>query len=84
MLDNGIDKYLIADDSVFLSFPGMDHLYLRLAWAYLEPAEGKFDWSYIDDIVEKYVPSWVMVFLPHYNQGNRPCTLAVCLKKWKG
>jgi hypothetical protein len=26
MLDNGIDKYLIEDDSVFLSFPGMDHL----------------------------------------------------------
>ncbi len=56
MLDNGIDKYLIADDSLFLSFPGMDHLYLRLAWAYLEPTEGKFDWSYIDNIVEKYVP----------------------------
>ena len=56
MLDNGIDKYLIADDSVFLSFPGMDHLYLRLAWAYLEPEEGKYDWSYIDDIAEKFVP----------------------------
>jgi hypothetical protein len=27
-----------------------------LAWAYLEPEEGKFDWSYIDDIVKKYVP----------------------------
>jgi hypothetical protein len=34
----------------------MDHLYLRLAWAFLEPEEGKFDWSYIDDIVDKYVP----------------------------
>jgi hypothetical protein len=54
--DNGIDKYLISSDSILASFPGMDHLYLRLCWAYLEPEEGKFDWNYIDNIVEKYVP----------------------------
>jgi hypothetical protein len=52
LLDNGIDKYHISDDSVFMAFTGMDHLYLRLAWAYLEPEEGKFNWSYIDDVVE--------------------------------
>lgn len=56
MLDNGIHKYLIQNDDDLLRFPGMDHLYLRLAWAYLEPEEGKFDWSYIDKIVEKYIP----------------------------
>lgn len=56
MLDNGIEKYLIQDESDLHNFPGMDHLYLRLAWAYLEPEEGKYDWSYIDDIVDKYVP----------------------------
>ena len=56
MLDNGIGKYLIQDENDLHRFPGMDHLYLRLAWAYLEPEEGVFDWSYIDDIVEKYVP----------------------------
>jgi hypothetical protein len=56
MLDNGIGKYLIQDERDLTNFPGMDHLYLRLAWAYLEPEEGKFDWSYIDNIVEKYVP----------------------------
>lgn len=56
MLDNGIDKYLISNDSVLAAFPGMDHLYLRLCWAYIEPEEGKFNWSYIDNIVEKYVP----------------------------
>lgn len=56
MLDNGINKYLVQDENDLFRFPGMDHLYLRLAWAYLEPEEGKFDWSYIDDIVEKYVP----------------------------
>jgi len=56
MLDNGIDKYGISDEAKLKAFPGMDHLYLRLCWAYLEPEEGKFNWSYIDDIVEKYVP----------------------------
>ena len=56
MLDNGIKRYAITDDSLFATFPGMDHLYLRLAWSYLEPDEGEFDWTYIDRVVEKYVP----------------------------
>jgi len=56
MLDNGIHKYLIQDEKDLTGFPGMDHLYLRLAWAFLEPEEGNYDWSYIDDIVDKYVP----------------------------
>lgn len=56
LLDNGIDKYHIRKDSLFHAFPGMDHLYIRLAWAYLEPREDQYDWSYIDNIVDKYVP----------------------------
>jgi hypothetical protein len=56
LLDNGVNKYGIKNDSLFLSFPGMDHIYLRLAWSYLEPEEGKFDWHRIDSIISKYVP----------------------------
>jgi len=56
LLDNGIGQYPIKDDSLFASFPGTDHIYLRLAWSYLEPKQGEFDWSYIDQVVEKYVP----------------------------
>jgi hypothetical protein len=56
LLDNGINKYAIKSDSIFRSFPGMDHLYLRLAWSYLEPKEGKYDWHRIDEVVDKYVP----------------------------
>lgn len=56
MLDNGIGKYLLDNDNTLAEFPGMDHLYLRLCWAYLEPEEGVYDWSYIDDIVDRYVP----------------------------
>lgn len=56
MLDNGVHRYLLDSDSTINAFPGMDHLYLRLCWAFLEPEEGKYNWSYIDDIVNKYVP----------------------------
>ena len=43
LLDNGVDKYKIQNEQAFLKFPGMDHLYLRLAWSYLEPSEGQYD-----------------------------------------
>lgn len=52
--DNHPDKYQIARDADLLEFPGMDHLYIRLAWSYLEPKEGQFDWAVIDRIIEKW------------------------------
>jgi hypothetical protein len=35
----------------------MDHLYIRLAWAYLEPREGQYNWDIIDSLIEKWVAS---------------------------
>jgi hypothetical protein len=52
--DNHIKKYEIAKDSDLVEFPGMDHVYLRLAWGYLEPKEGQFDWPVIDRIIDKW------------------------------
>lgn len=52
--DNHINKYIIREDSHLLDFPGMDHIYIRLAWAYMEPQEGKFNWDIIDDIINKW------------------------------
>jgi len=52
--DNHPDKYRIVRDEDLLCFPGMDHLYIRLAWAYLEPKEGQFDWTIIDRLIEKW------------------------------
>jgi Domain of unknown function (DUF4832)/Beta-galactosidase len=52
--DNHPNKYKIASDADLLEFPGMDHLYIRLAWAYLEPKEGQFDWAVIDSLIEKW------------------------------
>jgi len=54
--DCGIGKYLIKDEEMFKSFPGMDHLYLRLAWSFLEPEEGQFNWEVIDTVIARYVP----------------------------
>ena len=52
--DNHVNKYIIGEDSHLLDFPGMDHLYMRLAWAYLEPEEGRFNWGVIDSIISKW------------------------------
>lgn len=52
--DNHINKYRIANDAELSEFPGMDHLYIRLAWAYLEPEEGKFNWAVIDDLIDHW------------------------------
>ena len=48
------DRYPIQRDEDLLRIPGMDHLYMRLAWAYLEPAEGSFAWEVIDRTIEKW------------------------------
>lgn len=56
LLDNGVENYAIKNDAIFTYFPGMDHLYLRLAWSYLEPQKGQYDWHGIDEVVKKYVP----------------------------
>ena len=53
--DNHINKYIIREDSHLLDFPGMDHIYIRLAWAYLEPQEGQFNWDIIDNIINKWI-----------------------------
>jgi len=52
--DNSIKRYIIHKDSDLLDFPGMDHIYIRLSWAYLEPKEGRFDWEIIDTIINKW------------------------------
>lgn len=56
VLDNQTEKYRVKDRVLFDSFPGMDHLYIRLAWSFLEPREGEYDWHPIDEIVRGFVP----------------------------
>ncbi|WP_460165826.1 DUF4832 domain-containing protein [Thermostilla marina] len=52
--DNHVNKYLVERDEELLDFPGMDHIYLRLAWAYLEPEEGRYNWRILDEQIDKW------------------------------
>jgi hypothetical protein len=47
-------RYPIGDDNDLLVIPGMDHLYMRLAWSYLEPVEGEYRWEVIDPTIAKW------------------------------
>ena len=55
--DNGIGNYgnrMAANDSL-PDFPGLNDIYLRLAWSFLEPQEGIYNWAQIDSIINRWV-----------------------------
>jgi hypothetical protein len=55
--DNNIERYglhLEPSDTVD-DFPGASVIYLRLAWSYLEPEEGKFNWSIVDTPAQRWI-----------------------------
>lgn len=55
--DNQLWKYhekLAASDTVD-DFPGLSVVYLRLAWSYLEPQEGHFDWAVVDTPAQRWI-----------------------------
>ena len=54
--DNGIKEYgnrLAVNDSL-AGFPCLNDIYLRLAWSYLEPEEGIYNWPLIDSIINRW------------------------------
>jgi hypothetical protein len=36
-------------------FPGLTNIYFRLAWSYLEPEEGIYNWAVFDSIIDRWV-----------------------------
>ncbi len=55
--DNDIVRYgsrLEPSDTVD-EFPGVGVIYLRLAWAFIEPVEGRFDWSVVDMPAQRWI-----------------------------
>ncbi|MFZ0738884.1 MAG: DUF4832 domain-containing protein [Candidatus Acidiferrales bacterium] len=36
-------------------FPGLSVVYMRLAWSYLEPVEGIFDWTLLDGPAQRFI-----------------------------
>jgi hypothetical protein len=54
--DNGTRNYRLSSDDDLDRFPGMDHLYIRLSWAHFEAEEGRYNWSWIDDVKDHWTP----------------------------
>lgn len=55
--DNNIRGYgpPLGDSYAGNGFPGLTTAYFRLAWSYLEPEEGVFDWSVVDEPAQRYI-----------------------------
>ena len=54
---NNITRYgleLEPSDTVD-EFPGVSSIYLRLAWSYIEPQEGRFNWSIVDTAAARWI-----------------------------
>ncbi len=55
-VDNGFVRKFYRDgipaDDDLSDIPGINHLYLRIDWSDIEPEEGKFDWSRVDEIMD--------------------------------
>ena len=52
--DNGTQEYGPKQPGDVLNFPSLDHLYVRIPWALLEPERDAYDWSRIDALVATY------------------------------
>ena len=54
---NILDNYgsRLAPADALDDFPGLSTVYLRVPWAFLEPAEGQFDWSLLDTPAQRWI-----------------------------
>ena len=61
--DNSITTYTVdlAPSDTVPEFPGVSTVYIRLAWAYLEPQEGQFNWAIVDTPMQKWIAAGKMV-----------------------
>ena len=57
-VDNGMHRPFyrdrVAPGYYFEDVPALKQIYLRLDWVDIEPEEGKFDWSYVDRVMEEW------------------------------
>lgn len=72
--DNCITKYFDPENpnDYLEDFPCFNHIYLRLAWSYLEPEEGVYNWDLIDDVIKRW---W---------QHNRRCAFRISCRETDG
>jgi len=55
--DNNITNYgsRLAPADTVAEFPGLQVVYLRLAWSFIEPEEGRFEWSIVDTPAQRWI-----------------------------
>jgi len=55
--DNGIKEYgnRMGKKDSLPDFPCLNDIYLRLAWSYLEPQEGVYNWILIDSVINRWI-----------------------------
>lgn len=57
-VDNGFARAAYRDgakdDEYLTSFPGLNHLYLRIDWCDIEREKGVYDWSAVDEIFDRW------------------------------
>ena len=81
--DNSLQNYgsrLDASDTVD-DFPGLSVVYLRLAWAYLEPEEGKFNWALVDTPAQRWIAKGKKVAL-RFSCSETDETLSYATPEW--
>ena len=54
--------YKLREDDMLEDFPFLDHIYMRLAWAFLEPKENEYNWEIIDKIIRRYEGKYRFAF----------------------
>ena len=61
--DNALSHYGNREEphDTLQDFPGLSVVYLRLAWGYLEPEKGKFNWSIVDGPAQRFIDRGLQV-----------------------
>lgn len=60
---NCLDNYgsKLPPSDTLTDFPGLSNIYLRLPWAFIEPEEGKFQWSVVDAPAQRWIDKGLQV-----------------------
>ena len=51
----------LAPSDTLDDFPGLSCIYLRLPWVYIEPEEGRYDWSVVDAPAQRWIDKGLQV-----------------------
>lgn len=72
--DDDIKRYTVnlAPSDVVPDFTGVSVVYMRLAWSYLEPSEGQYNWAILDTPMQKWVQAGKKVAFRFTTSEGRP------------